>query len=373
MVMTNDSKRDVTTGTERLLKPKATSTNILKRLIGFASLRGSEKSALEALDPSTKNGLAGLLRGKLGEENAHIKSNETKQSRGGAAKTTPEKAALMARTYTSVAGSRNYKLYVPSGYKGSPRPLVVMLHGCSQSADDFAAATRMNECAEANNCLVAYPEQPASANPSKCWNWFNASEQARGGAEPSLIAGITRDIASQYAVDPKRIYVAGLSAGGAAAAVLAETYPDIFAAVGVHSGLPCGAARDMSSAFLAMTGTSQTPRPIRNPGARTVPTIVFHGDRDTVVHPRNGADIVAGLVGQSALQRLSETQTTNGLSYTRSVYRDRRGKAVIEDWVLHGAGHSWSGGSRSGSFADTRGPDASREMLRFFLAHHLRH
>ena len=291
----------------------------------------------------------------------------------------PDGARFLAGSYSNQAGSRAYKLYVPSTYHGQTLPLVVMLHGCTQSPDDFAAGTRMNELAEEHGCLVAYPAQAASANISKCWNWFKAEDQQRDGGEPSLIAGITRQIMAEYPVDPQRVYVAGLSAGGAAAAVMAATYPDLYAAVGVHSGLAAGAAKDMPSAFAAMQGGATTAplhsyRGTAGEEGRMVPTIVFHGDQDRTVNPRNGDQVIAqarsaATDGLQATATAQQGQAAGGRSYRRTTHADAAGQAMLEHWVIQGAGHAWAGGSPAGSYTDPQGPDASREMLRFFLEH----
>src|SRR4051794_16499199 len=279
----------------------------------------------------------------------------------------PDGARFEERIFSNNVGSRTYKVYVPSGYTGQPLPLVVMLHGCTQNPDDFAAGTRMNELAEEQTFLVAYPRQPQSANMQKCWNWFNPGDQQREGGEPSLIAGIALQVSEEFSADPTRVYVAGLSAGGAAAAIMGATYPDLFAAVGVHSGLACGAARDMPSAFAAMSGGGAT-RP--RGGGPTVPTIVFHGDADHTVNAINGEHIVAQATPNAALTKVvTRGETPGGMAYTRTVQRDDGGREVLEHWLLHGAGHAWSGGSTSGSYTDARGPDVSREIIRFFLAH----
>lgn len=279
----------------------------------------------------------------------------------------PEGARFEERTFANEAGSRAYKLYIPSGHSGQPLPLVVMLHGCTQSPDDFAAGTRMNVLAEEQTFLVAYPEQAQSANVSKCWNWFNPSNQHRDQGEPALIAGITRQIMRDFSVEPGRVYVAGLSAGGAAAAIMGSAYPDLYAAVGVHSGLACGAARDMPSAFAAMR---QGGALHRSGTRKPVPIIVFHGDRDTTVNPINGDQVIAqSKLGSDLCATVSRGQAPGGISYTRTVECDESGHPMLEHWVLHGAGHAWSGGSPSGSYTEPRGPDASREMMRFFLEH----
>ena len=282
----------------------------------------------------------------------------------------PAGARFEEATFTNAAGSRTYKLYVPSGYDGQAVPLIVMLHGCTQSPDDFAAGTQMNTLAEEHNFLVAYPAQPQSANASRCWNWFNTGDQQRGGGEPSLISGITRQIMTHFSVDEGRVYVAGLSAGGAAAAIMGSTYPDLFAATGVHSGLACGAAKDMPSAFAAMSQGGPVP------GGRddrpAAPTIVFHGDRDRTVNPINADHVLAQSKGGARLRTVdSHGRSKGGVSYRRTVHMDDDDLPVLERWQLHGAGHAWSGGSPAGTYTDPDGPDASREMVRFFLQHRL--
>jgi poly(hydroxyalkanoate) depolymerase family esterase len=288
----------------------------------------------------------------------------------------PDGGQFATGLYSNRAGSRTYKLYVPSGYCGQALPLVVMLHGCTQSPDDFAAGTRMNALAEEHTCLVAYPAQAASANASKCWNWFNPGHQQRGQGEPSLIAGITRQVMRDYSVDPRRVYVAGLSAGAAAAVIMGITYPDLYAAIGAHSGLACGAASDLRSAFAVMRQGAAVRRSGSAPGdgeyRRIVPMIVFQGDEDTTVHPRNGDQIIAQSRANMTVDLQTKVQhgrVPGGHAYSRTLHADASGQAVLEQWVIHGAGHAWSGGSRAGSYTDPRGPDAAQEMLRFFLEH----
>ncbi|MEW6706576.1 MAG: PHB depolymerase family esterase [Pseudomonadota bacterium] len=264
--------------------------------------------------------------------------------------------------------ARDFKLFVPPrGARPGRKPLVVMLHGCTQNPDDFAAGTRMNELARAQGIYVLYPAQSRQANPQGCWNWFKASHQQRSRGEPALLAGMTRWVIEHHDIDPSQVYVAGLSAGGAMAAILGQAYPDLFAAVGVHSGLPPAAAKDLPGALAAMKGQGGHAQ-----GALRVPTIVFHGDADPTVHPCNGEQLFAAAPGERHTLR-RDTVRVHGAR--RSATRHRRtradGKVVAEHWVVHGSGHAWSGGHHAGSHCDPEGPDASAEMLRFFLEHRL--
>jgi poly(hydroxyalkanoate) depolymerase family esterase len=290
----------------------------------------------------------------------------------------PEGGRFVERSYTNSAGTRSYKLYIPSGYTGQAVPLIVMLHGCTQSPDDFATGTRMNELSEEHTFLVAYPAQAGNANMQKCWNWFQAADQQRGRGEPSLIAGITRQVVEEYEISEGRVHVAGMSAGGAMAAIMGATYPDLFAAIGVHSGLAAGSAHDLSSAFSAMRQGGPVVAVPYGERTEIVPTIVFHGDRDTTVHPRNGErllarlDIAGGQNGSSPRVRTHQGRVPGGYEYTRFSYHDADGRVLLERWSVHGLGHAWSGGSYPGSYTDPRGPDASAEMVRFFEQHHKR-
>lgn len=276
------------------------------------------------------------------------------------------------RTYRAGSATLRYRLYRPES-AAPGMPLVIMLHGCTQSPEDFAAGTGMNRLADELGFLVAYPGQTQAANAQKCWNWFNPSDQQRDRGEPALIAGCTREIIAAEAADPARVYVAGLSAGGAAAAIMASAYPDLYAAVGIHSGLACGSAHDVPSALMAMKRGGNAKAPATRPG-RFVPVITFHGDRDRTVDKVNSADIIAAAAtaaGVPLTTRTEHGQTPDGRAFTREVSADPSGAALIEQWTVEGAGHAWSGGSAAGSYTDPAGPDASREMLRFFMEHRL--
>jgi poly(hydroxyalkanoate) depolymerase family esterase len=276
-----------------------------------------------------------------------------------------EPGQWLSDAYANPFGERPYRLYVPGRRVAGPLPLLVMLHGCTQTPDDFALGTGMNRLAEAEGLLVAYPGQVESANGSRCWNWFQPTDQERERGEPSLIAGIARQVTARHGADPARLYIAGLSAGGAKAAIMARAYPDLFAAVGIHSGLPDGSARDVATALAAMRRPNGG---VARPDGRLVPTIVFHGDRDRTVHPGNAEAILDQALGQAGILdvQIETGRVPGGRTYRRTRHVRADGRTIVEGWRVAGLGHAWSGGDPRGTFTDPRGPDASRAMVDFF-------
>lgn len=291
-------------------------------------------------------------------------------ARSATAPSIPEGARYEWRSHSADAGARDYRLYVPALRTQAPRGLIVMLHGCTQNPDDFARGTEMNEQAERHGLLVAYPAQTQAHNMQGCWNWFRASDQRRGEGEPAILASLTQALMDEFDIARGRAFVAGLSAGGAMAAILAEAYPDLFAAVGLHSGLPVGCAHDAMSAFAVMRGTHAPAA--ANAGRRNKParTIIFHGAADTTVHPANADSIARSVRAGLSDVRVHEERAASpgGRGYVRTIVHESGPVPALEHWSVEGVGHAWSGGSASGSYTDPSGPSASAEMVRFFLA-----
>ena len=307
-----------------------------------------------------------------------VDSVDAAEKRDPASTATPRVDGVFeAHNFVCDAGALDYKLYIPAGLDTTNAPLLLMLHGCTQSPDDFARGTRMNALADVHGYVVAYPEQPSSRNTTHCWNWFRRSDQQRGTGEPALLAALTHQLIATHHLDERRIYVAGLSAGGAMAAILANTHPDLYAAIGVHSGLPIGLASDVPSAFAAMRSGGSRRSVVASIGAsRPVPAIVFHGDKDTTVHPSNGHGVIAQSLASDGVNtaaakgaHVERGTADGGRQYTRTVHRLSDGSVAAEHWIIEGAGHAWSGGDAAGSYTDPKGPDASAQMVRFFSEH----
>lgn len=315
----------------------------------------------------------GIIDGEFRVVDRADRSTESDASSKASPRTQP---AFDTHRFVGDAGELDYKLYVPAGLDTANAPLLVMLHGCTQSPDDFARGTRMNALADSHGYVIAYPEQTSSRNANRCWNWFRSSDQQRESGEPALLAALTRKLIATHRLDERRVYVAGLSAGGAMAAVLANTHSDLFAAIGVHSGLPIGLASDVPSAFAAMRSGGKGREPTApKKDAPPVPAIVFHGDRDTTVHPSNGHGVIAQSLANRAVDAAAATGAhvergiaVGGRQYTRTVHRLADGNVAAEHWIVEGAGHAWSGGDAAGTYTDPTGPDASAQMLRFFSA-----
>ncbi len=282
--------------------------------------------------------------------------------------TTPNGASFEGATFSCEAGSRKYRLYIPASASKCATGVVMMLHGCTQTPQDFAAGTGMNALADRDGFVVIYPAQSRGDNAQSCWNWFSRGDQHRGRGEPTILAGLAQKICADHGVTREETFVAGLSAGAAMAAILGETYPDVFAAVGAHSGLPAGCAKDVPSAFAAMAGNAlEATDPVQ--ANQRVRTILFHGSVDHTVHPSNGDNIArrARSVGPGQSIETSTTGNVTGRTYTRDMSSDEDGMTLVEHWAVKGLGHAWSGGQPNGSYTDPKGPDASAEMIRFFF------
>jgi len=339
----------------------AGATDIIHRALRDAGLMQSPAQAA----PDTQPGFVDLNAAPAWS--ARPPSGRRARMRRSPADTTdaPARGRFVDGVFACGAGTRRYKLYIPASATQAQRPLVVMLHGCTQNAADFAAGTGMNALADEHDCLVLYPEQDRGANPSGCWNWFDPAQRARDSGEPAILAGMTRHVMAEHAADPARVYAAGLSAGGAMAAILGAEFPELYAAVGVHSGLAAGSGKDMISGLHAMK------HPARGKVLKKgVPIIVFHGDADAVVHPGNGKAVLHQFIATHDGELVEDTEHGDhgaGRAYSRTRWHDAAGRRVAEHWAIHGAPHAWAGGKAAGSYTDPGGPCASTAMLAFFL------
>jgi poly(hydroxyalkanoate) depolymerase family esterase len=304
----------------------------------------------------------------------------------------------IAGTARAAGGSRNFKLWVPATLgknenknKDRAWPLVMLLHGCTHDAEDMAAISGMNAVADANRFLVVYPEQSRMANLLKCWKWFNPKHQMRDAGEPSILAAVVEQVCSSHNVDRDRVYVAGVSAGGAMASILAATYGDIFAGAAIFAGAEFKAATSFSEALAAMTRGG--PDPVRQgqlafeamrsglarKNRRRMPVIVFHGTADNRVHPINADQAITQwsktnecLAAQHAENgfRLTETvidaKEPDGYPYRKHIYVDSDARVLMEKWLVEGLGHAWSGSPKPSKYGDPKGPKASAEIWRFF-------
>lgn len=279
------------------------------------------------------------------------------------------KGNFTSRLFSHSPGDLTYMLYVPPHNSAHKQSLVIMLHGCTQTPADFALGTQMNSFADEFNLIVAYPLQPKTANSLGCWNWFDVRHQKHGSGEPAMLASLAENLRCEFGISKSRVFAAGLSAGGAMAEILASTYPQQFAAVGVHSGLPRGAASSVANALTAMNGNSKLEPRSTGASAEQSRRIVFHGSSDATVHPSNAERIVKQSRNNSnKLTEIELTEEINGREVNRIILTNENGSSVTEQWTIAGGGHAWFGGSSQGSYTDPKGPNASREMVRFFLA-----
>ena len=330
----------------------------------LAALKPKAAKSRKAVAPNARRTLGAALR------QSRVSGAMTRSAGPeGALPRIPKGAQYLALTHRSKAGSRDFKLYLPASRPKRPKGLILMLHGCKQTPDDFALGTHMNALAEKHGLALAYPAQTAGDNAASCWNWFRPCNQLRGKGEPAILASLTQKLMKEFGLGRDTVFVAGLSAGGAMAAILADVYPDVFSAAGVHSGLARGAARDAISAMSAMRtgGGSKGITPAVVSPSKPVRRIVFHGDIDSTVHPSNAAIIVEAALGSHAMPTKISKRSVRGRGYARSDFAGSDGVVLLELWMIEGAGHAWSGGRVAGSFTDSKGPDASAQMIRFFL------
>ncbi|MBU4527799.1 MAG: PHB depolymerase family esterase [Hoeflea sp.] len=352
----------------RSLQRAMTGIMVKSALAPIAALKQKAAKPRKAAAPKTGRGLGAVLK-QLSTAGSLAPATRSRSEGRAAPPRIPAGAHNIERTHRSAAGSRRYKLYLPASRATQPNGLIVMLHGCKQSPDDFARGTNMNALAEKHGLAIAYPAQTGGHNAAACWNWFKPGDQRRGAGEPAILASLTRKLMKEFGLERDSVFVAGLSAGGAMAVILADVYPDVFSAAGVHSGLARGAACNVITAMSAMHkggGSAGFARPTpaqSNPVRR----IIFHGDADSTVHPSNASLIVAAAVGEDAAPAKIGNRSVRGRGYARSDFTGSDGMVLVELWMIEGAGHAWSGGRAAGSYTDSKGPNASAEMIRFFM------
>jgi poly(hydroxyalkanoate) depolymerase family esterase len=359
-------------------------------LIDWRELYAANRAVIEGREPTTLPGGHRVGAGRAGvrpagdaARGAPLGALALPRARGG------HSGEMLVLEHDDGVRARPVHVYAPPGLDPAvPAPLVVMLHGCTQTAATFASGSLMNRTADRHGFVVAYPEQSRDDNPSCCWNWFSTSHQARGGGEPASIAGAVRTVAGatdRWSIARERVYVAGMSAGGAMAAVMAATYPDVFAAVAIHSGLAYESARTLPAALQAMSRGGPDPEAQGDSAfaamgatARPVPAIVIHGTADGTVAPVNAEHAVRqwmatnrrAVDGYDAQfdrpDAVVREDGAGGLPFTRRTWHDARGNVAQELIEVEGLGHAWSGGAPGGSYTDPRGPSASDAIYDFF-------
>lgn len=343
----------------------AAATKLIQSSLRGADLGNSQPMPAPSSNGFTPSDLLSPRKGGLRQTLADLAAKMPASSRTGfdaPMPPMPEGARFDGSTFACSAGSRDYRVYVPKLRAAPAKGMIMMLHGCTQSPVDFANGTRMNHLADEHGLIIVYPAQSRGANMQSCWNWFDRADQDRGAGEPAILAGLADKIRGEHDIPQGKTFVAGLSAGAAMAVILGRTYPDIFAGVGAHSGLPYKSAHDVASAFSAMGGAVSAPSSAPD---TTVPTIVFHGNADATVSPSNGQRIAADYHSSGA--EILDSGAIGGRKFSRMTVFSEGGPAALEYWRIDGLGHAWSGGNSAGSYADPQGPDASSEMVRFFV------
>lgn len=289
-------------------------------------------------------------------------------------------AASAGTVTVETHGGRSVRMFVPTK-PASPASLVVMLHGCAQTGEQFADATQMDALAETEGFVVAYPEQSAQTISTKCFRWYEPAHQARDVGEPKDLADGTIEIVAAHGVDAERVYVAGISAGAAMAVILGATYPDRFTAIGVVAGIEYKGATSIGDAFTTTMSGGPSPDAqgalafaAMGARARAVPTFVVHGTSDGIVAKVNGDQVAAQwlktntlVLGAGTIDPVAALTGNAGYPFTRFVYRATgNGASVVEHYVVDGLGHAWPGGKDGGSYSDKRGPNASALVWGFF-------